>query len=84
MAVVVAITLMQQLTTATANEQSFWSIPGLVLIGLLEGAFGGVVFVALQRWLNPNDNRVRRIRNYVVAIMAVGAGSLGAMTAIYR
>jgi hypothetical protein len=36
------------------------------------------------RWWNPKDSRVRRIRNYVVAIMAVGVGSLFAMTAIYR
>ncbi|HEY6619132.1 MAG TPA: hypothetical protein VIY68_06295 [Steroidobacteraceae bacterium] len=84
MAVVLAITLVQDFTTATLTEQSFWSLPGLVLIGLLEGAFGGLVFVGLQRWLNPNDSRPRRLRNYLVAIMVVGIGSWLTIAAIYR
>ena len=83
MAVVVVITLIQQLTTATANEQSFWSIPGLVLIGLLEGAFGAAVFVGLQRWWNPKNSRVVRLRNSVLAWILVAVGSLWVMTAIY-
>ena len=54
----------------------------MVVIGLLEGAFGGLVFASLQRWWNPRDSRVMRIKNYVAAIMIVGIGSLVMMTAI--
>ena len=52
--------------------------------GLIEGAFGGLVFISLQRWWNPRDTRVRRIGNYVAALVIVGIGSLWGMTAIYR
>jgi hypothetical protein len=64
--------------------RGFWYIPNLVLIGLIEGAFGGLVFVGLQRWLNPKDSRVARIRNSVLAWILVAVGGLWMMTAIYR
>jgi H+/Cl- antiporter ClcA len=79
----VVITLIQELTTIRPTGWGLWTIPGLVLIGLIEGAFGGLVFVGLQR-LNPGDSRPRRIRNYLFAVIMVGVGSLFAMTAIYR
>ena len=78
----VVIALIQELTTPLPMDRGLWTIPSLVLIGLIEGAFGGLVFVGLQR-LNPRDSRVARIRNYVAAVMVVGVGSLWAMTAIY-
>ena len=84
MVVVAAIVLIQQLTAFSSTGRGVWTLWGSVLIGLLEGAFGGLVFVGLQRWWNPKDNRVRRIRNYVFAIMVVGVGSLFMITAIYR
>jgi hypothetical protein len=84
MVVFVVIAVIQELTTFPPTGWGLWTIPGLILIGLLEGAFGGLVFVGLQRWWNPGDRRSGRIRNYVFAIMAVGVGSLFMMTAIYR
>jgi hypothetical protein len=62
--------------------RGLWYIPGLVLAGLLDGTFAGLVFVGLQRLWNPNDRRVVRLRNYVAAVMMVGVGGLLAMTAI--
>jgi len=84
MVVFVVIALIQELTTFPPTGWGLWTIPGLILIGLLEGAFGGLVFVGLQRWWNPGDSRPRRIRNYLFAGIIVGVGSLLAMTAIYR
>jgi len=84
MAVFVIITLIQELVMSPPKLQVIWTIPSLVLICLLEGAIGGLLFVALQRWWNPRDSRVVQIRNYVAAIMVVGVGRLFAMTAIYR
>ena len=84
MAAFVVITLVPQLIMSPPAGRGFWYIPNLVLIGLLEGAFGGLVFVGLQRWWNPGDSRARRIRNYLFAGIIVGVGSLLAMTAIYR
>ena len=81
--VFVVIALIQELTTFPPTGWGLWTIPGLILIGLLEGAFGGLVFVGLQRWWNPGDSRARRIRNYLFAGIIVGVGSLVAMTAIY-
>ena len=83
MVVFVVIALIQELTTFPPTGWGLWTIPGLILIGLLEGAFGGLVFVGLQRWWNPGDSRARRIRNYLFAGIIVGVGSLGAMTAMY-
>jgi hypothetical protein len=79
-----AITLIQELTTLPPIGHGLWSIPNLILIGLSEGAFGGLLFVGLERWWNPRDCRAIRIRNCLLAVMAVGVGSLIAMTAIYR
>ena len=84
MVVFVVIALIQELTTFPPTGWGLWTIPGLILIGLLEGAFGGLVFVGLQRWWNPKDIRPRRIRNYLFASIIVGVGSLWAMTAMYR
>ena len=83
MVVFVVIALIQELTTFSPTGWGLWTIPGLILIGLLEGAFGGLVFVGLQRWWNPGDSRARRIRNYLFSTILVGVGSLGAMTAMY-
>jgi hypothetical protein len=84
MAVFLAITLIQELTTPPPTGQVLWYVLGLVLIGLIEGAVGGFVFVGLQRMWNPRDSRVVRIRNYVAALVIVGVGGLFALTAIYR
>jgi H+/Cl- antiporter ClcA len=84
MVVFVVITLLQELTALPPTAWGLWNIPGLILIGLLEGAFGGLVFVGLQRWWNPGDSRAARTRNYLFAGIIVGVGSLLAMTAIYR
>jgi H+/Cl- antiporter ClcA len=84
MVVFVVIAVVQELTTLPSTGWGLWTVPGLILIGLLEGAFGGLVFVGLQRWWNPGDSRPRRIRNYLFAGIIVGVGSLLAMTAIYR
>jgi hypothetical protein len=84
MAVLLAITLIPQLMMFPPTDRGLWTIPSLVLIGLLEGTFGGLLFVGLQRWWNPRDSQVVRIRNYVAALVIVGVGSLFAMTAIYR
>ncbi len=81
--VFLALTFIQELTT-TQTGHSLWHIPSVLLVGLLEGAFGGLVFVGLQRWLNPRDSGAKRIRNYFVAIMAVGVGSLCLMTMSFR
>jgi hypothetical protein len=82
MAVFVVITLIPQLIMFPPAGRG-WNIPSLVVIGLVEGAFGGLVFVCLQRWWNPKDSRIVRIRNYVAAGIIVGVGSLWVMTAIY-
>jgi hypothetical protein len=84
MVVFVVIAFLQELTASPSIARGFWTIPGLIVIGLLEGAVGGLVFVGLQRWWNPGDRRPRRIRNYLFAAIIVGVGSLFAMTAIYR
>jgi hypothetical protein len=83
MAAFVVITLIEQLAMFPPAGRGFWYIPTLVFFGLVEGAFGGFVFVCLQRWWNPKDTRVVRIRNYVAAGIIVGVGSLWAMTALY-
>jgi hypothetical protein len=83
MAAFVVIALIQELTTIPPTGFGLWTIPALIVIGLLQGAFGGLVFVGLQR-LNPADSRPRRIRNYLFSTILVGVGSLFAMTAIYR
>ena len=82
MVVLVVITLIPQLIMFPPAGRGLWYIPNLVLVGLIEGAFGGLVFVGLQRW-NPKDSRPRRIRNYLFAGIIVGVGGLFAMTAIY-
>jgi hypothetical protein len=46
------------------------------VIGLVEGAFGGLVFVGLQRLWNPKNSRVARLRNGVAAWIIAGVGSL--------
>jgi xanthine/uracil permease len=79
----VVITLIEQLAMFPPTGRGLWYIPNFVLAGILEGAFGGLVFVCLQRWWNPNDSRVVRIRNYVAAGIIVGVGSLWLMTVIY-
>lgn len=79
----VVITLIEQLAMFPPAGRGFWYIANLVFFGLIEGAFGGFVFVCLQRWWNPKDSRVVRIRNYVAAGIIVGVGSLWVMTAIY-
>jgi H+/Cl- antiporter ClcA len=84
MAVFVVIALIQELPTLPPTGWGLWTISGLIVIGLVEGAFGGLVFVGLQRWWNPGDSRPRRIRSYLLAGIIVGVGSLFAMTAIYR
>jgi hypothetical protein len=83
MAAFVVFTLVPQLTMLPPAGRGFWYMPGLVLMGLVEGAFGGLVFVCLQRWRNPKDGRTTRIRNYLFAGIIVGVGSLLVMTAIY-
>jgi hypothetical protein len=83
MAVFVAITLIPQLLMFSPGGRGVWYIPSLVVIGLVEGAFGGLVYVGLQRWWNPKHSRPRRIRNYLFAGIIVGVGSLWAMTAIF-
>lgn len=84
MVVFVVIALIQELTTIPATGWGLWTIPALIVIGASEGAFGGLVFVGLQRWWNPRDSRPRWIRNYLFAAIIVGVGSLFAMTTIYR
>jgi hypothetical protein len=83
MLVLLVVTLIPQLIMFPPAGRGLWYIPGLVLMGLVEGAFGGLLFVCMQRWWNPRDRRVARIRNYVAACIFVGVGSLWAMTAIY-
>jgi H+/Cl- antiporter ClcA len=83
MVVFVVIALTQELTTIPPTGWGLWTMPALIVIGLVEGAFGGLVFVGLQRWWNPGDRRSGRIRNYLFASIIVGVGSLWAMTAIY-
>jgi H+/Cl- antiporter ClcA len=84
MVVFVVIALVQELTATRPTGWGLWTIPGLIVIGLLQGAFGGLVFVGLQRWWNPGDSRPSRLRNYLLVGIIVGVGSLFAMTAIYR
>jgi heme/copper-type cytochrome/quinol oxidase subunit 4 len=76
MLVLVVITLIPQLIMFPPAGRGFWYIPGLVLMGLVDGAFGGVLFVVMQRRWNPNDSRVARLRNSVVAWIIVAVGSL--------
>jgi xanthine/uracil permease len=83
MAAFVVIALIEQLAMFPPAGRGFWYIPNLVFFGLIEGAFGGLAFVGLQRWWNPKDSRPRRIRNTLFASIIVGVGSLWAMTAIY-
>lgn len=83
MAAFVAITLIQELISHPSTGRGLWAIPTLIVIGLVEGAFGGLVFVGMQRLWNRKDSRVVRIRNYVAAGIIVGVGSLWVMTAIY-
>jgi len=83
MAILVVITLVSQLIMFPPEAYGFWYIPGLVLMGLVEGAFGGLLFVCMQRWWNPKDSRVVRIRNSVAAWIIVAVVSLWVMTAIY-
>jgi hypothetical protein len=80
MAALVVFALIQELMFPSSGRG--WNIP-LLVVGLFEGAFGGLVFVCMQRWWNPKDSRVLRIRNYLAAGILVGAGSLFVMTAIY-
>jgi hypothetical protein len=49
MAAFVVITLIEQLAMFPPAGRGFWYIPNLVFFGLIEGAFGGLVFVGLQR-----------------------------------
>ena len=84
MFVFVVITLIEQMAMFPPAGRGLWYMPSVVLIGLLEGAFGGLFFVCLQRWWNPKDSRVVRLRNYVAATIIVAVGSLVVMTAIYR
>lgn len=84
MAVLVVVTLIEQLAMYPPAGRGLWYIPGLVLAGLIEGGFGGLVFVGLQRWWNPKDSRVVRIRNYVAATVIVGVSGLWMMTALYN
>jgi heme/copper-type cytochrome/quinol oxidase subunit 4 len=83
MLALLVITLIPQLIMFPPAGRGLWYIPGLVLMGLVEGAFGGLIFVGMQRWWNPRDSRVVRIRNSVVAWILVAVGSLWVMTAIY-
>jgi heme/copper-type cytochrome/quinol oxidase subunit 4 len=83
MAILVVITLIPQLIMFPPAGRGFWYIPGLVLMGLVEGALGGLLFVCMQRWWNPRDSRVVRIRNSVAAWIIVAVGSLWVMTAIF-
>jgi hypothetical protein len=83
MAILVVITLIPQLIMFPPAGRGLWYIPGLVLMGLVEGAFGGLLFVCMQRWWNPRDSRVVRIRNSVAAWIIVAVISLWVMTAIY-
>jgi hypothetical protein len=76
MLVLVVITLIPQLILFPPAGRGFWYIPGLVLMGLVEGAVGGLLFVGMQHWWNPRDSRVVRIRNSVAAWIIVGVGSL--------
>jgi xanthine/uracil permease len=82
MAAFLVVTLIEQLAMFPSTGRSLWYIPSLVLAGLFEGTFAGLVFIGLQRVWNPADRRVVRIRNYVAAVMIVGVGSLLVMTAI--
>jgi len=82
-AVFVAITLIPQGIMVPPTVKDIWYTPSLIFIGICEGTLGGLLFVGLQRWWNPRDSRVVRIRNYVAAGTSVGVGSLLATTAIY-
>jgi hypothetical protein len=84
MIVFLAITFIQELTTLPPVGQGLGHMLSALLIGLSEGAFGGLFFVGLQRWLNPQNTGAKRIRNYFVAIMTVGVASLFALAAVYR
>jgi len=83
MVLLVVITLIPQLIMFPPAGRGFWYIPNLVLAGILEGAFGALLFVLMERWWNPKDSRIVRIRNSVAAWIIIGVGSLWVMTAIY-
>ena len=83
-AALVVITLIEQLAMFPPTGRGLWYIPSLVLAGVLDGTFGGLVFVGLQRLWNPSDRRVVRLRNYFAAVIIVGVGSLLVMVAINR
>jgi hypothetical protein len=72
----------QALAAVSPTNPQPWSFLTSVASGLVDGAAGGSIFVVLQRWWNPKDTRVMRLRNYLIAIMFVGVASLFAMTAI--
>jgi hypothetical protein len=76
MIIFVVITLIPDLMMFPPTGRGIWYIPGLVLIGLLEGAAGGLLFVGMQHWWNPRDSRVVRIRNRMAAMIIVAVGSL--------
>jgi heme/copper-type cytochrome/quinol oxidase subunit 4 len=84
MLVLLVITLVPQLIMFPPAGRGFWYMPGLVLMVLVAGAFGGLLFVSMQRWSNPKNSRVVRLRNSVVAWILVAVGSLWVMTAISR
>jgi xanthine/uracil permease len=83
-AALVVITLIEQLAMFPPTGRGLWYIPSLVLAGVLDGTFGGLVFVGLQRLWNPKDSRVVRLRNYFASVMIVGVGSLLVAVAINR
>ena len=83
-AALVVITLIEQMAMFPPTGRGLWYIPSLVLAGVLDGTFGGLVFVGLQRLWNPRDSRVVRLRNYFAAVMIVGIGSLLVTIAINR
>jgi xanthine/uracil permease len=83
-AALVVVTLIEQLAVFPPTGRGLWYIPSLVLAGVLDGTFGGLVFVGLQRMWNPSDRRVVRLRNYFAAVMIVGVGSLLVAVAINR
>lgn len=82
MLVFVVITVIQELAISPSEPPGRWTVPNLVLIGLLEGTVGGLVFVGLQRRWNPKNSRVVRIRNSVAACIIVAVGSLWVNSAI--
>jgi hypothetical protein len=76
MIVFVVITVVPGLIMFPPAGRGIWYIPGLVVMGLLEGAVGGLLFVGMQHRWNPRDSRVVRIRNRIAAMIIVAVGSL--------